>query len=116
MKVRYNPILAGAFLVLGVISVIPGILVLARGEFVPTMIIGVMLVLLGVLYFVRPYFHLGSDSVTVPALVGPMRRDYAFTSLRVEGSRLVIIDRRGNSAKLPVFRWSAHPEIGRAHV
>jgi hypothetical protein len=116
MKVRYSPILAGAFLALGVVSLVLGLWLLSLGEFPPGLVVGAMLILLGTLYLVRPYFRVEPASITVPALVGPKQRVIVYETLLVDGSRLVAISPDGIRTKVPVFRWSSHPADWKALV
>jgi hypothetical protein len=116
MKVRYSPILAGAFLALGIVSLIMGLWLLGLGQFAPGLVIGAMLTLLGTLYLVRPYFQVDATSITVPALVGPRQRVFTYETLHIDGSRLVAVSRDGISTKVPVFRWSSHPADWKALV
>jgi hypothetical protein len=116
LKVRYSPILAGAFLALGVVSLVLGLWLLALGNFAPGLVIGAMLILLGTLYLVRPYFHVEPTSITVPALLGPKQRVVNYETLLLDGSRLVAISPDGVRTKVPVFRWSSHPADWKALV
>jgi hypothetical protein len=116
MKVRYSPILAGVFLALGIISLITGLWLLGLGQFAPGLVIGAMLILLGALYLVRPYFQVDPGSITVPALVGPKQRVITYETLHVDGGRLVAVSGDGIRTKVPVFRWSSHPADWKALV
>jgi hypothetical protein len=45
---------------------------------------------------VRPIFELATDRITVFALVGPLRKDYAFAAkseIRIEDDRVYVADR-----------------------
>lgn len=109
MKVRYSPVVAGVFLVLGLVSLILGLWLLGLGQFAPGLIIGAMLTLIGVLYLVRPYFEVTAKTVSVPALLGPKHRDYGYETLEIDGGRLVAVSSDGARKKVPVYRWTSHP-------
>src|SRR5262245_18528343 len=50
----------------------------------------------GTLMLVRPLFELAGDRITVVALVGPLRKDYAFATkseIRIENDRVYVADR-----------------------
>lgn len=116
MKVRYSPVIAVLFLVLGLFSLITGLWLLRLGQFPPGLIVGAMLTLIGVLYFVRPYFEVSAKSVTVPALVGSRQRDFTYETLEIDGGRLVAVGRDGARKKVPVYRWTSHPADWKALV
>src|SRR5690606_19285748 len=56
MKIRYNPVLGVTMIVLGVVCEVLGLWLLALGETDPTLFVGVIVVLLGLPYLLRPYF------------------------------------------------------------
>jgi hypothetical protein len=116
MKVRYSPVVAGVLLTLGIICLILGLWLLGLGQFAPGLIIGAMLTLIGVLYFVRPYFEVDTTSITVPALLGPKQRSFTFETLEIDGGRLVAVSRDGARKKVPVYRWTSHPADWKALV
>src|SRR5262249_54774682 len=59
----------------------------------------------GIGYLTRTYFEVGPDRVLLFALIGPLRREYPYSSpseLRIEGGKLFV---RGK--KIPVSRGQA---------
>src|SRR5262245_52336986 len=59
----------------------------------------------GISYLVRTYFEVSVDRITLFALLGPLRREYPFSSpseLRIEGGKLFV---RGQ--KVPISRGQA---------
>ncbi|WP_020672355.1 hypothetical protein [Amycolatopsis nigrescens] len=110
MKVRYNPVVGVALLVIGAVCEFLGVWLYLLGEFSPVVLTGLMPMLIGILYLVRPYFWVSPAAVEVTALVGTMRREYPFQALEAEGGRLVAVDHEGARKKVPVARWLAHSE------
>jgi len=76
MKVRFNPVVAIVMLVVGALCVFLGLWLFLLGEFSPALIAGLMPLLIGILYLVRPYFWVYSTMVRVPALIGPVKREF----------------------------------------
>lgn len=108
MTVRYNPVMAGVILGLGVFNVVLGLwlLLLGEGRYL-VLIVGVMSTVLGALMLGRPYFTVEGSTVVRRALAGPARREFPFTRLEVDGTRLYGVDAGGGRVKLPFARWSA---------
>ena len=62
----------------------------------------------GIGYLTRTYFEVGPDRVTVFALIGPLRREYPYSSradLRIEGGKLFVAGK-----KVPISRGQADTE------
>jgi hypothetical protein len=108
MKVRYNPVIGIVVLVVGAASEFLGLWLYLLGQFNTSVVVGAILLLLGILYLVRPYFWVYPTTVEVTALVGPVRRKFPFETLRVEGNRMFADADTGVSKKVPVTRWMAH--------
>jgi len=109
MKIRYSPVVGVVFVVLGAVCTFLGLWLLMLGEFNPAVIVGLIPLLLGILYFVRPYFLVEPGSVTVPAVLGPVRRQFPYERLEFNGSKVIAVHRDGTRKKVPVARWMAHP-------
>jgi hypothetical protein len=107
MKVRYNPVVGVVAIVLGAVCEFVGLWLLLLGEFSPAAFVGLFPLLLGILYLVRPYFFVYTDTVTVPALVGTLRREYPFARLDFDGGKVVAVRPDGTRKKLPLARWLA---------
>ncbi|TCO64974.1 hypothetical protein [Actinocrispum wychmicini] len=108
MKVRYNLVVGVVLLVLGAVCVFLGLWLAVLGEFNPAVIAGMVPMLIGILYLVRPYFWVNPTSVAIPALIGPIRREFPFQTLEVNGGKLVAVRDDGTRKKVPVARWLAH--------
>lgn len=109
MRVRFNTNVAILLTVLGAVGGFIGIWEIRQGEFDATSIAGLIPLVVGIAFLVRPYFLVERGQVTVPALFGPGRRLYAVARMEVDGGRLYVIGADGNRKKLPVARWLAHP-------
>jgi uncharacterized membrane protein AbrB (regulator of aidB expression) len=122
MDVQYNPLVAWAFVVLGVLSIVLSGWLLSLGAFSVGLVLGPLWLFIGVRYFRRTYFWVSTstastDTVTVGALVGSRERKYFLTNsenLVVEKGRLRIVDPTGRRRRVPVSRWMAHPADWRA--
>jgi hypothetical protein len=108
MKIRYNPVVGVLALVLGAVCSFLGLWLYMLGEFSPALVVGLMPMLIGVLYLVRPYFWVSPTSVIVPALIGPAKREFPFQSLESDGGRLIVVRDDGTRKRVPVARWLAH--------
>jgi hypothetical protein len=108
MKVRYNPVVGVVSIVLGAVCEFFGLWLLMLGEFSPAAFVGLFPILIGVLYFARPYFLVDSHTVAVPALVGPVRREFPYDRLEYDKGKLVAVSLDGSRKKVPVTRWLAH--------
>jgi len=108
MKVRYNPIVGGLLLALGLACLLLGLWLWQLGDFGPGVVIGVLVTLMGVLTLARPYFWVRENSVEVLAMIGPAKREFPYTSLDYDGRRLCTLDSEGERRRIPVSRWIAH--------
>lgn len=118
MKIRYNPVVAIVYLVLGVVVFALGAWVMAlTGDFQFGAILGPVIALLGIMMLTRPYLEFDGRSVARLALLGPARR----TTDLAPGERFLIEDRklfivRPDGGRRPgkVAVWMAHPGDWRA--
>jgi hypothetical protein len=108
MKVRYNPFVGVVALVIGAICEFLGLWLLLLGAFSPSVVLGLLPMLLGLLYLLRPYFWVHSKYVVIPALVGPATREVPYQRLELDGGKLVAVGEDGTRKKVPVTRWMAH--------
>lgn len=108
MKIRYNVAVAVVMLVIGAACAFGGLWLYLLGEFSFTLIIGLILMLLGILYLVRPYFWVYSTEVIIPAPIGPVKRRFPFQYLEANGNRLYAVTGDGTRKKVPVARWLAN--------
>ncbi len=107
MTIRYNRVLAYAFMVLGAINVALGGWLLLLRSFNTSLVIGFVLLLLAALYLTRPYFTIEKNQVVVSAMVGPVKRTFFFRTaedVKVEGGRLFVRDGE-RWKRVPVYRW-----------
>jgi hypothetical protein len=94
---------------LGLVALVLGLWLLALGEFSSALVPGVVCTLLGTLYLLRPYFTVNTDAIVIPAPLGPVRRVFEYTTLEIDGSRLIAVSSDGTRKKLPVYRAMSHP-------
>lgn len=108
MKVRYNPAIGVVSIILGAVCEFFGLWLLMLGESSPAAFVGLFPMLIGILYFVRPYFLVDAHTVAVPALIGSMRREFPYERLEFDGGKLITVNSDGSRKKVPVARWLAH--------
>jgi hypothetical protein len=108
MKIRYNPVIAIVFIVLGVICLFLGLWLSMLEGFQPAILPGLLCPLIGILYLTRPYFWVHPMLVELPALVGPIKREFQYQTLELNGRKLVAVRDDGTRKKVPVARWLAH--------
>jgi hypothetical protein len=107
MRVTYNKWVATIMLILGLINLVLGVWLALLGRFNPSLFIGVVVFVIGVLYWQRPYFIVESSGVVVPAMLGPVRRSFPFKTpqdIRIENNRLLVRDET-YWRRVPVRRW-----------
>ncbi|MGH3586091.1 MAG: hypothetical protein ACRDQ0_07175 [Pseudonocardia sp.] len=109
LTVRYNPILAYAFLALGALNFVLSLWLLALGAPTFSLVLGALFVVLGVLYLVRPHFvyEPGRSMIEVVAPLGTRRpyspeRGGAFV---VDGARIYRTGPSGGRSRVPVSRY-----------
>jgi hypothetical protein len=111
LTVRYNPPVAWAFLVLGAVNFVLGLL--APGPLI-NVVLGVMFIVLGALFLSRTYFTYTTHTRTLEVIapIGTRRsfRGSGGDSLTVEGRRIVLVRADGKRKKLPVNRWMSRPQ------
>jgi hypothetical protein len=107
MEIKYNRTVAIAFFILALLNVVLGGWLLLLGTFHFALILGILFVWIAVLYMRRPYFIVEERRIVTPALIGPIRREFAFggpDSMKVEGGS-VYVQKDGQWKRLPVRRW-----------
>lgn len=110
---RYSRFYAWLILGLGALNVMLGLMNMSMGgRFSFSLILGVMFCFMGVLYFQRPYFMVEDGTIVIPALIGPVKRQFRIDSaddVRLDNGKIMIND--GNRWKrVPVYRWISHPD------
>jgi hypothetical protein len=109
MKVRYRPWVGIILLVLGAACAILALwLAAATGTLNPSVFLGALIMLMGLLYLLRPYFWVYDTSVEVTALVGPARRKFPFERLELEGNKVYAVQPGGKRRKVSVVKWMAN--------
>jgi hypothetical protein len=108
MKIRYKPVVASFFVVLGGVCLLVGLWLSMLGGFNAAILAGVLGLVYGILFLTRPYFWVYPMLVEVVALVGPMKREVPFQTLELDGRKLVAVRDDGTRKKVPVTRWLAH--------
>jgi hypothetical protein len=112
MSVRYNPVLAWAFLALGAANFVLGLWLLLLGSPTFSLVLGVLFVVLGVLYLRRPHFEYlpGTQTIEVVAPLGT-RRVYSPArggALVVDGARIYRSTADGGRKRVPVYRYMSN--------
>jgi hypothetical protein len=111
MKVRYRPWVGIILLVLGAACAILALwLAAATGTLNPSVFLGALIMLMGILYLLRPYFWVYDASVEVTALVGPARRKFPYATLQLDGNKLYAVQPDGKRRKVSVAKWMAHAD------
>ncbi|TDV42735.1 hypothetical protein [Actinophytocola oryzae] len=108
MKVRYNPAVGTVMIVLGAVCVFLGLWLAMLGEFNPGIVVGLVPMVLGILYFVRPYFLVSPGSVALVAVFGPVRREFPYETLEFTGGKVFAVRGDGTRKRVPVARWMAN--------
>lgn len=108
MKVRYNVVAGVVLVVIGGAATFLGLWLTLLGEFNPSVIAGLLCLLLGVLYLTRPYFYVHQSAVVIPAVLGPAKREIPFQSLTFDGGRMIAVRADGTTKKVPVARWMSN--------
>jgi hypothetical protein len=112
MQVRYNRLFAAFIIIPALINVVLGVWLLLLGEFSFTIIIGFSFLFMGFLFLNRPYFTVDKSKVTVPALLGPVKREFYFGSpenIRWSNNKLEVKEGVGWK-RVPVRRWQSRHE------
>jgi hypothetical protein len=112
ISVRYNPVLAWAFLVLGALNLVLGLWLLALGSPTFSLLLGVLFVVLGVLYQRRPHFVYvpRTQTIEVIAPIGT-RRPYSPErggALVADGARIYRTGADGGRKRVPVYRYMSN--------
>jgi hypothetical protein len=112
MAVRYNRLMAIVFFILGGINVLLGGWLLLLRSFNPSIIIGILLMVTGILYLRKPYFIVEDKRILMPAPFGPVQRSFWFEKpqgVKMEGNKIMVQD--GEKWKrVPVYRWMSDPQ------
>ncbi len=96
MKIRYSTGFAAFLLVAAALVLATSVL---TGASVNTFT-GVILLLVGIGYIVRPLGELTATDLTLFALIGPVKRQYPITQLRVVDSKIYSGDKK---VRIPVW-------------
>ncbi|MEW2355033.1 hypothetical protein [Spirillospora sp. NPDC029432] len=113
LPVGYSRPVAWTFLAVGIFNLIGGLLILARGSGpIINLLLGVLFIVLGSLYFSRRYFTYTTHTRTVEVIapIGTRRTFQAAggDSFAVEGKKIVLVRADGGRKKLPVNRFLAN--------
>ena len=106
MRVGYSKGFAWMMLVLGVLQLgLHGFLFTQGRSGVIQIIPGVVCLLVGTAYLLRPYFTVEADAVIFPAAIGPMKKPYPYAAgeLRIEKNALYV-----GAKKTGARRWLAN--------
>jgi hypothetical protein len=121
MKVRYNPAVPTVFIVLGAVNAVLGLLLLQSGGSAgPSVFLGPLLMLAGILQATRTYFEFEptTGTISVVALLGPAGRQYggADSTLSVDGNKIRCTYFAGTVKTVPVKRFFARSDQWRVVV
>ena len=109
VRVGYNKVLGGILLVLALLCLVAG----ALARMTPTIFIGALNTLLGVLYLTRPYFVVGPNAIELKNMLGMTMRRYDFGSVgeleaTPDGKTIFRLEPNGHRSRLKLTRWLAH--------
>jgi hypothetical protein len=121
MKVRYNPAVPTVFIVLGVVNGVLGLLLLGSGGGSgPSLFLGPLFLVLGILQATRTYFEFepAAGTISVAALLGPAGRQYGGgdSRLSLDGDKIRCTYAAGRVKTVPVKRYLASAAQWRAVV
>jgi hypothetical protein len=120
--VRYKPAIPVIIVVIGAVNLVLGLLLVqSGGDANPSLFLGPVLALLGILQLTRPYFEFDTRSGTigVKALIGSMTRRFGGSEggrLFVDGNRILVTKADGRTKKVPVSQFFAREEEWQAVV
>ncbi len=111
VRVGYNRTMAGLFTGLGVLLLVLNLALLPHLRtpvlrFIPP----VICVLLGIAYFVRPYFEAGVGLIVIHAPLGPVKKRYEWhgpDQFIVEEGKRFFIEVDGRRKRVRLSRWLA---------
>lgn len=109
VRVGYNKVFGSIMLVLAGLCLVLGFM--ARTT--PTIFIGALNTLLGVLYLTRPYFVVGPHAIELKNMLGMTMRRYDFASVgeleaSPDGRAIFRVEPNGQRNRLRLTRWLAH--------
>jgi hypothetical protein len=121
MKVRYNHAVPTVFIVLGAVNAVLGLLLLQSGGSAgPSLFLGPVFLLLGILQATRTYFEFDPTTGTIAtmALLGPAGREYGGKAgrLTVDGNKIRCTYFAGTVKTVPVKRYFARADQWRVVV
>ena len=120
MSVRYNPVTGVVLIVLGVVNIVLALWLLqVSGSGGPSLFIGPMIAILGLVQLNRTYFEFDprTGTITMKALIGPASRQFGGAKgdlLVVVGDRIRRNSKDGRSKRVPVNRFYARGDQWRA--
>jgi hypothetical protein len=111
LRVHYNRPVAWLCLLLGLVNFVLGLL--APGPVI-NVVLGVLFIVLGAVFFTRTYFTYTPRTRTLE-VIAPIGTRRSFTGsgengLIVEGGRFVLVRPSGKHKKLPVSRWMSRAD------
>ena len=120
LEVKYAPWLGIVILSLGVLNVVLAVWVmLLSAEFSTTIITGIVLTLMGILYLTRTYFVVAPNRITLYNLIGSAVKRYVYTSpkeLQLKGNTIYIEtiegapSKQSASQKVKIAKWMTRAE------
>lgn len=60
--------------------------------------------------FTRPYVVVFPGRVRTQAMIGPVKREYPYDTLRIDGSKLIAVGPDGAQKRTTAVRWMAHKQ------
>ncbi|MEL6490098.1 MAG: hypothetical protein AAFV85_18190 [Cyanobacteria bacterium J06634_6] len=110
LEAKYAPWLGITALLLGLLNVVLAVgVILLSGEFSTTIVTGILLTIVGILYLTRIYFVVAPNRITLYNLLGSAVKRYVYaspTELRLEGSTIYIeTETDSKPQKIKVAKW-----------
>ncbi len=114
---RYKSVLGVALILIGAVTILLNLWRTVLDDqlsrpIVIGLVLGILVALLGVLYFTRPYFRVAPNRLTVYNLIGKAVKRHPFASfghLKIEGNRLYVessyAEESGHRQRVKIKRW-----------
>lgn len=109
VRVGYNKVFGAVLLVLALACLALGLM----ARMTPSILIGLVNTLIGVLYLTRPYFVVTPHAIELKNMLGMTMRRYDFGSVgdleaSPDGRTIFRIEPNGQRNRLKLTRWLAH--------
>lgn len=112
VMIRHNKAVGILMLLAGGINLFLSVWVLLLGELSITIVTGVIVTTIGLLYLTKPYFAVEPDRVVMYNLLGMSVRQYDLepsSTVSIEGNQLYI-NTSGTQTRVSVTKWLTNPK------